>query len=88
MKLEISYSVMFDRIEAGTYFCSSSTKGNLTIQNLNPNTIKTEINILKKIGAKIKLKSNSINIIGNSEIKNVSLKTAPIQDFQQTYKLK
>ena len=41
---------MFDRIEAGTYLIAAVlTNGNLTIQNLNPSIIKTEINILKKI---------------------------------------
>ena len=79
---DTSYAVMFDRIEAGTYLIAAVlTNGNLTIQNLNPSTIKTEINILKKIGAKIKLKRNSINIIGNREIKNVNLKTAPYPGF-------
>ena len=79
---DTSYAVMFDRIEAGTYLIAAVlTNGNLTIQNLNPSTIKTEINILKKIGAKIKLKRNSINIIGNSEIKNINLKTAPYPGF-------
>ena len=79
---DTSYAVMFDRIEAGTYLIAAVlTSGNLTIQNLNPSTIKTEINILKKIGAKIILKRNSINIIGNSEIKNINLKTAPYPGF-------
>ncbi len=77
-----SYSVMFDRIEAGTYLIAAVlTHGNLTIKNLKPSIIKTEINILKKMGAKIKLKKNSINIIGNSEIKNINLKTAPYPGF-------
>tara|TARA_Y100000591_G_scaffold327633_1_gene352514 strand:- start:332 stop:1585 length:1254 start_codon:yes stop_codon:yes gene_type:complete len=79
---DTSYTVMFDRIEAGTYLIAAVlTNGNLTIQNINPSTIKTEINILKKIGAKIKLKRNSINIIGNSKIKNINLKTSPYPGF-------
>ncbi len=79
---DTSYAVMFDRIEAGTYLIAAVlTNGNLTIQNLNPSTIKTEVNILKKIGAKIKLKRNSINITGNGEIKNINLKTAPYPGF-------
>ena len=49
-----SYSVMFDRIEAGTYLIAAViTGGNLKIKNVIPNIIKTEIDILKKIGAKI-----------------------------------
>ena len=77
-----SYSVMFDRIEAGTYLIAGVlTNGNLKIQNLDPSIIKTEISVLKKIGAKIKLKKKSIKIIGNNEIKNINLKTAPYPGF-------
>ena len=48
---EISYSVMFDRIEAGTYLiAAAATEGRLKITNVIPKLIKTEINILKKIG--------------------------------------
>jgi len=52
---ETSYSVMFDRIEAGTYLVAAAvTEGNLKIKNIIPKIIQTEINTLKKIGAKIK----------------------------------
>jgi len=75
---EIKYSVMFDRIEAGTYLvAAATTEGNLKIKNVIPNIIKTEINILKKIGAKIKVKKNEIHIIGNKKIKSINIKTAP-----------
>ena len=75
---EIKYSVMFDRIEAGTYLvAAATTEGNLKIKNVIPNIILTEINILKKIGAKIKVKKNEIHIIGNKKIKSINIKTAP-----------
>ena len=46
---EISYSVMFDRIEAGTYLIAGAiTQGSLRIQNINPDIIKTEIKILEQ----------------------------------------
>ena len=48
---ETSYSVMFDRIEAGTYLIAAAvTEGILEIKNIVPKVIKTEIDILKKIG--------------------------------------
>jgi len=79
---EISYSVMFDRIEAGTYLIAAAiTEGNLKIQNIIPKIIKTEIDILKKIGAKIIVKKNEIQIIGNKKIKNINIKTAPYPGF-------
>ena len=46
---------MGDRIETGT-FCvvATLTKGDLTIKNFNPKLIQTELNLLKRFGAKIK----------------------------------
>ena len=79
---ETSYSVMFDRIEAGTYLIAAAvTEGNLKIKNIIPKTILTEINTLRKIGAKITTKKNEIHIIGNKKINNVNIKTAPYPGF-------
>ena len=79
---EISYSVMFDRIEAGTYLVAAAiTEGNLKIKNIDPNIIRTEIKILKKIGAKIIIKKNELQIIGNKNIKSINFKTAPYPGF-------
>ena len=74
---ETEYSVMADRIEAGT-FCVAATlaKGNLQINNLNPKIIGTEIKLLKKVGAKIKTSENKILIKGPEKIKSIkSIKT-------------
>jgi len=79
---EISYSVMFDRIEAGTYLVAAAiTEGNLKIKNIDPNMIRTEIKILKKIGAKIIIKKNELQIIGKKNIKSINFKTAPYPGF-------
>ena len=65
---ETTYSVMFDRIEAGTYLvAAAATEGNLKIKNVIPNIIKTEIDLLRKIGAKIQIKKNEIHIIGKKK---------------------
>ena len=75
---EATYSVMFDRIEAGTYLIAAAvTEGNLKIRNVIPNILKSEIKILRKIGSKIKIKKNEIHIEGNKNIKSVNIKTAP-----------
>tara|TARA_B100001057_G_scaffold145906_1_gene145887 strand:- start:878 stop:2131 length:1254 start_codon:yes stop_codon:yes gene_type:complete len=79
---EVQYSVMFDRIEAGTYLiAAAATEGNLKIKNVIPEVIKTEINILKKIGAKIIIKKNQIDIYGNKKIRSTNIKTAPYPGF-------
>ena len=66
------YSVMPDRIEAGT-FCVASTlsNGNLEIRNINSKIIKTELSLLKKAGAKIKIEKDKIFIKGPQKIKSI-----------------
>ena len=74
---QTEYSVMADRIEAGT-FCVAATlaKGNLQINNLDPKIIKTELNLLKRTGAQIKVNKNKIFIKGPKKIRSIkSIKT-------------
>jgi len=79
---EAEYKIMPDRIEAGTYLIAAAvTEGNLKISGINPNIIKTEIDILRKIGMQIKTKKELIIISGNNEVKNINLKTAPYPGF-------
>ena len=68
----VSYSVMSDRIECGT-FCvvAAISKGELKINGLNPAIINTEIKLLKKVGAKIKTSGENIFIRGPKKIKNI-----------------
>ena len=68
----VSYSVMSDRIECGT-FCvvAAISKGELKINGLNPTIINTEIKLLKKVGAKIKTSGENIFIRGPKKIKNI-----------------
>ncbi|MDC3022970.1 UDP-N-acetylglucosamine 1-carboxyvinyltransferase [Candidatus Pelagibacter sp.] len=79
---QTKYSVMFDRIEAGTYLIAAAvTEGNLKIKNIIPSVIKTEIKTLKKIGVKIIIKKNEIHVIANRKIKSLNLRTAPYPGF-------
>tara|TARA_Y100001970_G_scaffold39970_1_gene49256 strand:- start:6223 stop:7476 length:1254 start_codon:yes stop_codon:yes gene_type:complete len=78
----VNYSVMFDRIETGTYLIAAAiTEGDLKIKNVDPSVIKTEIKILKKAGADIKLFKNEIHITGKKKINNLVIKTAPYPGF-------
>ena len=79
---EARYKIMFDRIEAGTYMIVSAlTGGNLKIINIKPKIIKTEIDILRKVGASIKIKDTEVKIIGKKKIKNIKLTTSPYPGF-------
>ena len=66
------YTVMADRIEAGT-FCVIATvsRGNLDIVNFDGRIIKTELDLLKKFGAKIKVNKKKISIKGPENIKSI-----------------
>ena len=72
---------MPDRIEAGT-FCVAATiaKGNLEIIDFDAKIIKTELDLLKRFGAKIKIKDKKIFIKGPENIKlieNIKTKEYP-----------
>ena len=72
---------MADRIEAGT-FCVAATlaKGNLKISNFDAKIIKTELELLKRFGAKIKAHKEKIFIKGPQKIrsiKNIKTKEYP-----------
>jgi len=70
---QTNYSVMGDRIETGTFCVAATlTKGNLLIKGFEPKLIKTELDLLKKIGAKIKIIKDEIHIKGPQKIKNIS----------------
>ncbi len=76
------YTIMPDRIEAGTYIIAAAvTNGKLNINGIDPNIIKTEIDILKKIGVKIKTHKQLIKVLGIKNVKNINLKTAPYPGF-------
>jgi UDP-N-acetylglucosamine 1-carboxyvinyltransferase len=80
--VETEYKITQDRIEAGTYLIMAAlTQSTLKINGIDPKIIKTEIDVLKKIGAKITLDKNKITISGNKIIKNINLKTAPYPGF-------
>ena len=52
---------MSDRIEAGTFSEATLAQGNLEIKNFNPK-VETELELLKRAGAKINQKNNKILI--------------------------
>jgi len=79
---DITYNVMFDRIEAGTYLIASALIGKkITLLKLKPDIIKTEIEILKKMGIKIKVNHNKIVVYQSSKIKKINLLTSPYPGF-------
>ena len=77
-----AHTVIFDRIEAGTYIIAAAlTNGPIKITNVDPKIILTEINLLKKMGVKIIKKKNYIIVTSPKKIKSVNAKTKPYPGF-------
>ncbi len=79
---ENKYQIMPDRIEAGTYMIATAiTEGKILINGIDSKLIKTEIELLKKIGVKVFIFKNKIKVIGSNNLKNAIIKTAPYPGF-------
>ena len=60
---DISYNIMPDRIEAGSFLCfTAATKGNVILENVNPTHITPIINKLEEAECKIEINRNKIKI--------------------------
>ena len=76
------HSIIGDRIEAFSYLCVGAiTKGKIKINNINPNYLRAEIGVLKKIGYKIDSNNNSVTLTSIKKLKPVNLKTGPFPNF-------
>ncbi len=78
----VIHKVMFDRIELGTYLIASGLIGEkINILKINPKLIKTEIQVLKKMGIRMKIGTSQITVYKSKVIKNTKIKTEPYPGF-------
>ena len=78
----VSYNIMPDRIEVGTFLCMTAiTGGNAIINNVNNEDIKSITSKLEEAGAKIKQEKSKIEIIAPKKLKAVDIKTMPYPGF-------
>ena len=77
------YEIPADRIEAGTYLAAAAvTKGEITIEGINPNRLMKVIEKLNSTGAEINLDNDSISINMKKDVPNpVDITTAPFPEF-------
>ena len=80
---KVTHKVIFDRIELGTYMIAGSllAKTNLIIDKIDPEVVKNEINVLKKIGVQIIKKKSSIVLKSNKKLKKINISTKPYPGF-------
>ena len=77
------FDIPADRIEAGTYLVAAAvTKGDITIDGIDPNRLMRVIDKLKNTGAEVEYENNSISLKMDLESPNpVDITTAPFPEF-------
>ena len=79
---EISYNIMPDRIEAGTYLVAGAiTGGNVRITNANPMHIEPILNKLEEANCILEIGKDYVQIKAPRRIKSVDIKTMPYPGF-------
>ncbi len=77
-----TYTVIPDRIEAGTYVMASAmTKGDVTLKNMNANTLGAMVDKLRDAGVHILEKNGDVRVRRERVLKPVSVTTLPYPGF-------
>ena len=77
-----THEIIFDRIELGTYLIAEALIGKkIILSRVKPEIIKTEIEILKKMGVKMKVEKNKITVFESKKINNINIKTEAYPGF-------
>ena len=78
----ISHNVMFDRIEAGTFVIAGALASKrLKIIGVETKILQKELGVLRKMGVRLIIKKNEIQILESKNIKPVSIRTEPYPGF-------
>lgn len=79
---DVSYNIMPDRIETGSFLCFvAATKGNAILENVNATHITPIINKLEEADCKINIEKNKIKIVAPKKLKALDIKTMPYPGF-------
>lgn len=79
---DVSYNIMPDRIEAGTYLCAGAiTGGNIKIIDIVPEHIIPAITKLEEAGCTIDIGEDSVELKAPKRLKPIDIKTMPYPGF-------
>ena len=79
---DISYNIMPDRIEAGTFLCmAAATAGKIELKKIMPQHIMHIVNKLEECGCKFDINNNSIILESPKKLQSVDIKTMPYPGF-------
>lgn len=79
---EVSYTIMPDRIEAGTLLLATAiTGGNIKLNKVYPEHISPILHKLQECGCKVETIKNTINLKANGRLVGTEIKTMPYPGF-------
>lgn len=79
---DVSYNIMPDRIEAGSFLSFvAATKGNAILESVEPSHITPIISKLEETDCKIQVEKNKIKIAAPKKLKGIDIKTMPYPGF-------
>ncbi len=79
---QAKHTILNDRIVAGTYIIAAiMLNKEFTVNNINHKHIESLLEILKKMGANLKIYNNSIKIFPTKKLKGIKIATAPYPGF-------
>ena len=76
------YSIMFDRIVAGTFILAAvMTNNEFSVNKIDPNCLGSLIETLERMNAKLKINHDSIKVLRSNKIIGAIVETAPYPGF-------
>lgn len=79
---DVSYNIMPDRIESGTFLCiAAATNGNIKLKNVDVEHITPIIHKLEETGCSLNIQKRKIEIQAPKRLKAVDVKTMPYPGF-------
>jgi len=79
---DVSYNIMPDRIETGTFLCAAAmSQGNIIIESTNINHITPIISKLEEANCKLKLEKDKIELKAPKKLKALEIRTMPYPGF-------
>ena len=73
-----NHTIIGDRIEAFSYLCVGAiTNRKIKVKNISPKYLRTEIEILKKVGYKIQVYDNAIILSQGKKLNPIKINTGP-----------
>lgn len=79
---DVSYNIMPDRIETGTFLCMAAMAGGeILVKEVKPDHVTPVLHKLEETGCKLKVEKNEIQLQAPKRLKAVDIKTMPYPGF-------